>query len=323
MGDSLKDILKKINKDKDGMDRVDYLRHMPKSYLTKGYLPTGSVFVDYLIKGHNLTGMSLVTGWESTGKSSFLLLGAREAQIKFPDKTPVIFDGEGTVTPSYLDRMGVDADNLIVVKGSELESTLDTMEMFSKADDVSMIGIDSIKAFYSTIDESKSAEDYSIGGTAKRWNTRMPIIKSNCFKRGIPIICIHQWRQDPGKMMGDNRVLSGGMWIKYMPDLHIDLSKKALIFDGSEPIGHNLHIRIKKSKSATYDPKEVYELPFFYTGGFIKYSEYAAVFVAEGIVKKGGAWYELPTGEKLQGMTKLSQFLEDNEEYLEELKGLL
>ena len=178
----VKDILKKLNKDKAEEDKIGLLKDMPKDFLSKGFLSTGSPFLDYKTGGgHNKTGMTMITGWESSGKSSILLLAIREAQRKHPNKIPVVFDGEGSVNESYLTRMGVDIENIIIRKEKNLEAVLDEAEAFSKADDVSMIGFDSIKAFFSSIDEAKTAEEYSIGGPAKRWNVRLPIISSNCF----------------------------------------------------------------------------------------------------------------------------------------------
>lgn len=315
---NITEVLKKLNKSKSGADKIDFLSSMPKDFLFKGFISTGSPFIDYLSGGgHSRTGMTLVTGWESSGKSSMLLTAVRSAQKQYPKKTPVIFDGEGSITQNYFDRMGVDSKNLIIIKEKNLEEMLDTAEAFSKADDVSIICIDSIKSFYSSIDEAKSAEEYSMGGTAKRWNTRMPIISANCYRRGINILLIHQWRQDPGKMMGDSRVLSGGMWVKYMPDLHIDLTKKELITDENKTtVGHKLDVRIKKSKFSTYNPKESYTVNFYYEGGFNEIDENVQVLIVSGIIKQTLGWYTLPNkdGEevKINGMDKVVKYMKDN-----------
>src|SRR5690606_36566487 len=189
-------------------------------------------------------------------------------------------------------------------------------------EDVSIICIDSVKSFYSSIDEAKSAEDYSIGGTAKRWNTRMPIIAANCYRSGINIFLIHQWRQDTGKMMGDNRVLSGGQWVKYMPDLHIDLTKKELILDEDKiVIGHKLDVRIKKSKYSTYSPTEAYSVNFYYEGGFNEIDEVTQVLIVKNIIQKGGGWYTFNTSKgkekKINGLDLVIEYLKENEdEYL-------
>lgn len=314
---SVLDVLKKLNKDKAESDKIGFLRDMPSDFLSKGFISTGSAYLDSKVGGHNRTGMTLLTGWESSGKSSLFLMAVREAQLKYPDKVPVIFDGEGSISDSYLDRMGVDKNNLIIRKEKRLESVLDEAEAFSLADDVSLIGFDSIKSFFSSIDEAKSAEEYSIGGSAKRWNTRVPIISANCFRRGIPLIFVHQWRRDPGKMMGDNRVLSGGEWVKYMPDLHLDLTKKELILDDNkEPIGHVLDVRIKKSKNTAYDGTDTNSLNLYYDGGFNKTDEYVNVLIEKDIVKQGGAWFTFPNenGEEIKqnGKSKVIAYLKEN-----------
>lgn len=327
-GRSINDVLKRLNKDKNESDKIGYLKDMPEDFLSKGFIPTGSAVLDLKTGGHNRTGMTLLTGWESSGKSSLLMLAVREAQIKYPNKTPVIFDGEGSINMSYIVRMGVKPENLLIIKDKNLESVLNQAEAFSLADDVSLLGFDSIKSFYSSIDEAKSAEDFTIGGSAKRWNVRMPIISSNCFRRAIPIIMVHQWRRDPGKMMGDNRVLSGGEWVKYMPDLHLDITKKSLIFDEDKtPIGHELDVRIKKSKNTAYDGTETLTLNFYYDGGFNEIDEYASIFIESGIVRQGGAWFTFANkdGEevKLNGKSKVADYLKENKETFDFLVEIL
>jgi recombination protein RecA len=320
----INDVLKKLNKSRDEGDKIALLKNMPEDFLEKGFISTSSPYLDYRCKGHSRTGMSLITGWESVAKSSLLLCAIKEAQNKFPDKTPVVFDGEGSINANYMTRMGVDMGNLIIIKEKRLETVLDQAEAFSKADDVSLIGFDSVKSFYSSIDEQKTAEEYSIGGTAKRWNTRMPIISSNCYRRGIPIILIHQWRKDPGAMYGDGKVLSGGLWIKYMPDFHVDITKKDLIRDERKNvIGHVMGVRIKKSKHTAYDPKDLFELNFYYDYGFNEVDEYASIFIEEGFIEQKGGWFYFDNGEKVQGKSSVIAFLKDNIEYFEVLKTRL
>lgn len=326
---SIKDVLSKLNKNKAEADKIGFLDKMPEDFLSKGFVSIGSPYLDYKTGGgHNRTGMTLITGWESAGKSSLLLTSVKRVQEEFPDKTPVIFDGEGSINQSAFDRMGVNSSNLIMVKEKNLEAMLDQAEAFSLADDVSMICIDSVKAFYSSTEEAKSAEEYTIGISAKRWNTRIPIISANCFRRGIPIIIIHQWRQDPGKMMGDNRVLSGGLWLKYMPDLHLDLTKKDLILDErKKPIGHKMDVRIKKCKNASYNGTEEFRLNFFYTGGFNEIDEYVNIFVEEDVINASGSWLSYPDPDgvevKLQGKDNVANHLKENEDHFQHLLKLL
>lgn len=329
MSTTVKDVLSKLNRTRDAnLPKIDVLSKQSDDFLHKGFIKTGSPLIDSLSGGgHSRTGMTLITGWEASGKSSLILTATKEAQLAHPDKVVVVFDGEGSITDDYLHRMKVDKEKLIILKSKHLEAVLDNAEAFSKANDVSMIVFDSVKSFYSSIDEDKSAEDFTIGGAAKRWNSRMPIISSNCYQNGIPILVINQWRQDPGKMMGDNRVLAGGMWQKYMADLHIDLTKKDIYKDeDGVPYANKMDIRIKKCKNAPYDPKAVYDTTFYYEGGFNEIDEYCELFLNLNLIKKSGAWFELPSvdGEviKLQGKKSVIGHMKQNPDDYQNLKDI-
>jgi intein/homing endonuclease len=196
----------------------------------------------------------------NSGKSSIALIMARELQRK-TGKTVAILDGEQTITDSHLERFGLDKGKLIVYRDSVLENMLDTAEAFSQSEDICAIVIDSVKAFYSVAVEAKSAEDFHIGIEAKKFGTRFPIINANCARRNIAFIPINQWRENPGAMGSDPKVLPAGQWNKYMPFTHLDFTKKELIRDENKNvIGHKLDVRIKKSKAGAFDKKEVITL---------------------------------------------------------------
>src|SRR5690606_32900447 len=263
---SLEEVLKKLNKDKRDADVIKVASD--DDSLDLKFVSTGSVYLDYVLNNQPipLGAMTLLTGWEGSSKSSNALVIAREVQ-KATGKTVVILDGERSVTDSHIKRFSVNKaeSKLIVHKESALEAMLDTAEAFSQSEDVGAIIIDSIKSFYSVAVEAKSAEDNTIGIEAKKLNSRLPIILSNCGRRDIALIVINQWRENPGVMGGDPKVLPGGNWNKYMPFMHLDYTKKDLIKDEDKNvIGHKLHIRIKKAKQGAFDKKEVIELNFYY-----------------------------------------------------------
>ena len=325
----LEDVLKKLNKGKAEQDQVKKVSEIDT--LNLAFSSSGSAYLDYYMdnKVVPLGAMTLITGYEGSGKSSIAIIMARELQNKFPNKTVVILDGEQTITDSHVERFGLDTDRLIVYKDSVLENMLDTAELFSQSDDISGIIVDSIKSFYSIAVEAKSAEEFSIGVEAKKLGTRFPIINANCARRGIGLIILNQWRENPGVMHGETKVLPGGNWLKYMPFTHLDFTKKELIRDEKKNvIGHKLDVRIRKSKAGAFDKKEVTTLNFYYEGGFNIVDEYSQIFCETEIGKVGGAgWITFPDrfGEekKVQGTDKFAEYLKANPEDFEFLKQQL
>jgi len=322
---SIKDVLKEINKGRSDLDSFKIASEQPDGYFDQKVISTGSPYLDHCINSHTgiggipLGNLTLITGWESSGKSSFALNVIARAQ-ESSDKYFVYFDGENSVKTSYLDRFGVNKDRFIHNKEKNLEAVLSAAEAFSRADDVQGIIFDSVKSFVSTDVESKTAEESSIGVEARKWGSRMPIILGNAARRNISIIAINQWREKIGVSHGDPRTLPGGHWQKYDSALTVDLSKSDLIKDSrSNIIGNVLNIRIKKSKQDAYDPKEVITLNFYYDGGFNFIDENVLLLIEKGVLEQTGAWVKLPNGEKLNGKAKVTEFFKDNPDYLKSL----
>lgn len=323
---TLEETLKKLNKGKAVEDQVKKVSEIDT--LNLDFSSSGSAYLDLYMDNQvvPLGAMTLLTGWEGSGKSSIALIMAKQLQKK-TGKTVVVLDGEQTITDSHLERFGLDKTKLIIYRDSVLENMLDTAEVFSQSEDVCAIIIDSVKAFYSVAVEAKGAEDFHIGIEAKKFGTRFPIINANCARRRIAFMPINQWRENPGAMGSDPRVLPAGQWNKYMPFTHLDFTKKELIKnDKKEVIGHKLDVRIRKSKAGAYDKKEVITLNFYYEGGFKEADEYAQIFCEKELGKVGGAgWITFPdrNGEekKVQGTDKFAEYLRNNLEDFEFLKS--
>lgn len=332
MATDVLDVLKKLNKDKAEEDKIKVAKDLPNEYFVRSVVSTGSPYLDYRInreigKGGLVKGsFNLLIGGEGSGKTSIALLAAANEQRE-TGKYVVFYDGEGSMSESYLSRFGIDKDLLIYRKGRNLEEMLDTIEALSLADNVGMIIIDSIPIFVSSVVEEKSAEDNTIGVEAKKFTARMAIIEGNCSRRNICLTALTFYTLSPGSM-GDPRVLKRGEWQKYMSNLTLEFTKKDLIKDeNGDPIGHVIDVRTKKSKLQEYDAKDVFQINFYYQNGFNKYDEYASIFIEEGLVKQNGAWFSFPdeNGEeiKLNGKSKVISFLKENESHFQSLLKMI
>ena len=318
---NLADVLKQVNKGKREEDQTTLLGN--KS-LVRGVTSTGSVYLDYVSGGGFLDGgFNEIIADGGTGKSSVALLACKD-NIKRKKKYAVYFDGEGTVNDSYIDRMGIDRDMLIVQRGRNLEEMLDMAEAFSKADDVGIIVIDSIAIFVSSVVEAKSASENSMAVEARKYNQRMPIIEGNCMNRGTTLLGLTSYKLDPGAM-GDPRKLPRGQWQFTMSNTMLELTRKDLILDENKiTIGHVLDARIKKTKNGAFNPKDVYSVNFYYDGGFNQIEEYARLFIELELVRQGGAWitYDDYNGEeiKVNGTSAFIEKIKGDTKLLEHFK---
>jgi recombination protein RecA len=328
MATNVLDVLKKLNKDKAEEDKVKVASSYPDEYFVRKTISTGSPYLDYRIKrdagkGGLVKGsFNLLIGGEGSGKTSIALLAAANEQ-RDTGNFVVFYDGEGSMNDSYLDRFGLNKDLLIYHKGRNLEDMLDYIEAMSLADNVGMIIIDSIPIFVSSVVEEKSAEDNTIGVEAKKFTARMAIIEGNCSRRNICLTALTFYTLNPGTI-GDPRVLKRGEWQKYMSNLTLEFTKKDLIKDeNGHPIGHVIDVRTKKSKLQEYDAKDAFQLNFYYQYGFNKYDEYTSIFIEEGIISQGGAWFSFADDDgvevKLNGKSKVIAHLKENEDHFQSL----
>ena len=325
MANTLEDVLKKFNK---GKENEAVVKMADKTDLKKRTTSTGSPFIDLLTgNGWAKGGFNLIVADGGTGKSSKALLAIKEEQ-EATGRIGVYYDGEGTLEDSYIERMGVDRSRLLVVRGRNLEEMLDSVELFSKADDVGVIVIDSIPIFVSSVVEAKSAGENNMAVEARKYTARMPIIEASCMSRDITLLGLTSYKLDPGAM-GDPRKLPRGLWQYTMANLILDITKKELLKDDlKNPIGHVLDVRIKKSKLAPYNPKDVYSVNFYYQGGYNKIEEYVLLLLEKGIIHQGGGGnYTYPNrdGEELKARGKevLMDDLKNDPDTMEYLKSLL
>lgn len=321
----LEDVLKKLNKDRKDLDKISVLGD---SKLERFVVSTGSPYIDYKIGGGWVGGSyNCIIAEGGSGKSSLALLACKNI-IEDTGKTAVYFDGEGTLNDSYIDRMGVDRNRLIIRAGRNLETMLDEAELFATSEDVGIIVIDSIPIFTSSVVEDKSASDSTMSVEARKYASRMPIIEGYCMNRKIVLLGLTSYRLDPGAM-GDPRRLTRGQWQYTMSNVTLELTRKEFITDSTEdfPIGHRLDVRVKKSKTNSYNPKEVFSVDFYYQGGFNQTAEFARLLSDKGVIKQSGAWYSFAdsNGEevRLQGINAVINHLTINTEDFENLKSYL
>lgn len=322
---SLNDVLKKLNKSRVGEEPIKMAN---ETDLSKRTTSTGSPYLDLLTGGgYAKGGLNLIVADGGTGKSSNALLAIKEEQ-ESTGRIGVYYDGEGTLEDSYIERMGVDRDRLLVVRGRNLEEMLDSVELFSKADDVGVIVIDSIPIFVSSVVEAKTASDNNMAVEARKYTARMPIVEANCMARDITLLGLTSYKLDPGAM-GDPRKLPRGLFQYTMSNLILDITKKEIIKDDlKNPIGHVLDVRIKKSKLASYNAKDVYSINFYYEGGYNKVEEHVLLLLEKGIINQGGGGnYTYPNkdGEELKarGKEALMMDLKEDKETYEYLISLL
>lgn len=313
----LQSVLRKLNKDRREEDKHKKVSDHSKGYYDRIGVSTGSPTLDTATGGGWARGgFNLIIADGGVGKSSLALIAAK-LEVKRTGKTAIFMDGEGTLSESYIERMGIDKSKLLIIRERNLENMLDTAEALSTAEDVCIIIFDSIPIFVSSVVEAKSAGDNNMAVEARKFTARMPIIEGNALRSGITLIGLTSYKLDPGAM-GDPRKLPRGLWQYTMANTIIELTKKDIIFtDEKKEIGHRLEIRVKKSKMSSYDPKEIHKVNFYYNGGFNEIDEFTQIFIDnEIVVQGGGGYYTFPDPDgvevKLRGRETVLDYFKNN-----------
>jgi recombination protein RecA len=222
------------------------------------HVRTGVFVIDLATNGGVPVGLTtMLVGWEASGKTTLAQRVVAGFQRKYPDKTAIYLDIEGTYDPVWGAVHGIDNERMALVQPESGEQAVDLAKTLLRAENTSLVVLDSLAMLTPMKEMEGSAED-SNPGIQSRLIGRMVRECSQTMlderKRGhFPtLLMINQWRNKIGVIRGDPRVLPGGHALKFVPALTIEtLSKVKLGRDEHElevADVNEMAFRIKKSK---------------------------------------------------------------------------
>lgn len=237
-GGELAMILKQIEKDKG--DKVCVKASSIPDVLR---IATGDFEFDFATGGGFPRGrLSIVYGPESSGKTNIYLRAVATVQsMPGPCNKAVWVDMEHCFDPVWASKMGVDVENLIVVKPGYGEEAVDLIEALIHADDVAIMVIDSIAVLTSAKEVEQSTETSDVGTASllvKRMANKLAIAFAMEARRGhFPAVCIvNQIRYKIGVPKGQNpETTPGGKTIQFMSSLTVRLYGKNKIVKTIHP----------------------------------------------------------------------------------------
>ncbi len=210
---TVNEILKKINKD-HGPSIAALGSAKPANVIR---IPTGIFAVDLAMGGGFPMGKcSIVYGPESSNKTNIVLLTIASAQRMYPEHKVVFVDAEHAFDMAWAEKMGVDAERIIVVQPEHAEQAADLIEAFQYAEDVCMIALDSIAALATQKEIENSVETMAVGGaslTVGRLYRKVTVAGNRIANQGKTppaFIAINQIRTKIGVMFGNPETMPGG-----------------------------------------------------------------------------------------------------------------
>lgn len=247
----------------------------------------------------------------------------------------VYFDAENTIDSDWARKIGVDVDNVYLVRlhTQTAEQFLDqVMNVVNNADNVGLIVIDSIAVLVPQLVHGESFEKKNMGGNAKVVTDFVNEVCPILGEKEITCIIINQARDDFGNPYAEFSIPCGNA-LKLASSLTLTFQKGSLLNEVGEeqkksydrPQGNLVWVRIQKTKVCKPDRRVgFYTLSYDY--GVDVVADMIPLAVEYDIIKKAGSWYsvlDVNTGEvlseegtpiKFQGMVNLMEYIRQHQE---------
>lgn len=283
-------------------------------------ISTGSLLIDQALGGGVAMGrIAEIYGVESSGKSTLCLQIAAECQ-KAGGKVAYI-DVENALDVEYARHLGVNTDELIFSQPSSAEQALDIVDILGKTGEVQLIIVDSVAALAPQAELDGEMADMTIGLVARILSKALRKITASINQNRCAVIFINQIREKISTGFsgyGEQTTTPGGRALKFFASQRIELRKTSAIKAGNEVIGTNVKVKITKNKIAP--PMKVCEVPMIFGEGFSAKDEVIDLAIEYELIQKGGAWFTLPNGQRLQGKESVKGYYVEHEDEAAKLR---
>lgn len=252
VGTSMAEVLKAIRKDKGDMVVVPASQIPPVKRL-----PTGNFEFDFYTGGGFPRGrITIVYGPEASWKTGNALQAIASAQKNDPPECnkAVLVNIEQTHDSVWAAKLGVDINALHIANPGYGEEAVDLIDALVRADDLSVLVVDSVAALIASKEIAQSVEKYDIGTSAlliKRLVNKLMVAFCEEARKGhFPtVILINQTRFKPGVMFGDPETMPGGEAQKFLSSLRIRNYGKKIVDKATNTVQFlDIHSVIKKAK---------------------------------------------------------------------------
>lgn len=312
--------LDQLNK-KFGSGTVMKLGERPKS--TLNVISTGSLAVDIAlgIGGLPVGRIVEIYGPESSGKTLLCLQTIAEVQKK--GGVAAFVDAEHALDPEWARKIGVDIDALIISQPSSGEQALEITEALVRSGAVDIVIVDSVAALTPQKELDGEMGDAQMGLQARLMSQGLRKITAATNITHTTVIFINQLREKIGVMFGSPETTTGGKALKFYASVRMDIRRIEQLKEGTEIIGARTRIKVIKNKMAP--PFRIAEFDILFdpnNAGFSREGDILTLGKEVGVLKQGGAWWQLADGTQLgQGREKARKALIDDPALAAELEA--
>ena len=285
-------------------------------------ISSGSISLDLALGGGYPKGRIIeIYGPESSGKTTLTLHAIAEAQKE--GGVTAFVDAEHAFDPSYAQKIGVNLDELLVSQPDNGEQALEIVETLVRSGGVDLIVVDSVAALTPKAEIEGMMGDSHVGLQARLMSQALRKLTSTINKTKCTVIFINQIRMKIGVMFGSPETTTGGNALKFYSSVRLDVRRKAKIEQGAgddkEVQGNLTNVKVVKNKVAP--PFRTASFDIMYNEGISLTGDVLDNAVKAEIVKKSGAFYSYGDTKLGQGRENTKNFLKENPELVEEIRG--
>ena len=285
--------------------------------LTIDVVPTGSVALDVALGIGGLPRGRIVEiyGPESSGKTTVALHAIANAQAE--GGICAFIDAEHALDPDYANKLGVNTDELLVSQPDNGEQALEIADTLVRSGALALIVIDSVAALTPRAEIEGEMGDSHVGLQARLMSQALRKMTGALKSANTTAIFINQLREKIGVMFGSPETTTGGRALKFYSSVRLDVRRIETLKDGSEMVGNRTRVKVVKNKVAP--PFKQAEFDIIYGEGISREGSLIDMGVANGIIRKAGAWFTYESDQLGQGKENARNFLKNNPKIAEEI----
>ncbi len=260
-----------------------------------------------------------IFGPESSGKTTLTLHAIAAAQRT--GGACAFIDAEHAFDASYAQKLGVDLGQLLVSQPDCGEQALEITDQLVRSGAIELIVVDSVAALTPRAEIEGEMGDAHMGLQARLMSQALRKLTAVTAKQNCTVVFINQLRMKIGVVFGNPETTTGGNALKFYASVRLDIRRVGQVKEGDQVIGNRTRVKIVKNKVAP--PFREAEFEVRYGSGINRIGELIDLGVTQGLLQKSGAWYELDGQRIGQGREKTCEFLQQNPEVSEALRGRL
>lgn len=278
---------------------------------------------------------------ESTKLTKLEQQRLEKLKINGPQKV-VYLDCENTLDEDWASLLKVNIEEMVIMRpmSQSAEQLFEHTLKLIETEQVGLIVIDSLGVMISQQAYEKTMEEKTYGGISMALTLFSRKAGQLCAKNNCTIIGINQLREDMNSTWGGTITTGGRAW-KHNCSVRIMFSKGAYIDEkGNElkrstesPFGNIVMMNVLKTKVCKPDRKVGFYTLSYFTGINV-IMDTVELALRYNFINQAGAWFnfiDFETGEilqdedgeeiKLQGKSKVIEYLEHNKELFENIQN--